>query len=42
LEMQSLYTVIALAGSIAHAVSFGFLFLAIYADRRYPSPPPGY
>lgn len=42
MEMQSLYTVIALAGSIAHAVSFGFLFLAIYADRRYPSPPPGY
>lgn len=42
LEMQSLYTILALAGSIAHAVSFGFLFLAIYADRRYPSPPPGY
>ncbi|RBP43838.1 hypothetical protein DES53_105237 [Roseimicrobium gellanilyticum] len=41
LEMQTAYTVAGLAVSSLHAISFGFLFLAIYADRRhYNSPPP--
>ncbi|MEZ0389578.1 MAG: hypothetical protein ACAI34_21040 [Verrucomicrobium sp.] len=39
-EMSTMVGIVSIAGSIAHAVAFGFLFLAIYADRRYPSPPP--
>jgi hypothetical protein len=39
-EMSMMFSVLGLGGSIAHAVAFGFLILAIYADRRYASPPP--
>lgn len=39
-EMQTAYTVAGLAASSLHAISFGFLFLAIYADRRYFHAPP--
>lgn len=44
-EVASMYFIAGVGISICHAISFGFLFLAIYADRRSPTtppPPPGY
>jgi D-alanyl-lipoteichoic acid acyltransferase DltB (MBOAT superfamily) len=41
-EISRIYTVLGIAGSIAHAISFGFLFMAIYAGRRSPGAPAQY
>jgi hypothetical protein len=44
-EVMSMYFIAGVGISFCHAISFGFLFLAIYADRRSPMappPPPGY
>ncbi len=35
-EIQGIYTIINIAGSIGRAISFGLLFMAIYAGRRPP------
>jgi hypothetical protein len=39
-QLQSVFAIVGAAGSFCHAISFGFLFLAIYADRRYSHAPP--
>lgn len=45
MSISSVYAVVGFVTSFIHALSFGFLFLAIYKDRRSPMtppPPPGY
>jgi hypothetical protein len=41
-ETQHLILIISFVGSAAHAISFGFLFMAIYAGRRPPGSAAGY
>ncbi|QIE99997.1 hypothetical protein [Roseimicrobium sp. ORNL1] len=40
MNISIVYTVVGFANSFAHALSFGFLLLAIYKDRRSPMAPP--
>jgi hypothetical protein len=45
MSITSVYAVVGFVTSLVHAISFGFLFLAIYKDRQSPiapPPPPGY
>jgi hypothetical protein len=40
MSITSMYAVVGFVTSLVHAISFGFLLLAIYKDRQSPMAPP--